>query len=57
MSRDYKPMTDEELWEKLEHRFGDETRSVFEDKEKLRVAISKDDSLLEEYFDRISRGC
>ena len=50
-------MTDEELWEKLEHRFGDETRSVFEDKEKLRVAISKDDSLLEEYFDRISRGC
>ena len=56
MAKNYKAMSNKELWEIIEDRFGDETRSIFEDKSKLQNAINEDDGLLAEHFDRISRG-
>ena len=57
MEKSYKEMSDRELWTRIEQRHGTETRSIFENREKRREALERDDGLLREHFDRISRGC
>ena len=56
MKKDYTAMTSSQLWAEIERRFGDETETLFEDKEKLCKAFEQDDGLLDEYSERISRG-